>query len=163
MRSKFSSTKLRLLVSFIGLLVLEACDFTAVYKDYVDIDNGVWHVDSVPTFDFTIVDASIEYQIDYNIRYTVEYPFRNLYITYTLEDSAGNVLKSDLQEINFFESKTGAPLGKGLGDIFDIEVLGITPLKVDKAGNYRIKLRQFMRKENLEAIMSVGIAVRPKE
>lgn len=163
MDSKFSSTKFQFLVSFIPLLIFSACDYSAVYKNYVDIDNGVWHVDSVPTFDFTIVDASKEYEVNYNIRYTVEYPFRNLFITYTLEDSSGNVLKSDLQEINLFENKTGAPLGKGLGDIFDIEVLGITPLKVNNAGNYRIKLRQFMRKENLEAIMSVGIAVRPKQ
>jgi gliding motility-associated lipoprotein GldH len=155
--------RFQLLGSFLLFLILGACDYSAVYKDYVDIDNGVWHVDSVPTFEFTIVDPTKEYQVDYNIRYTVEYPFRNLYITYSLEDSTGNVLQSDLQEINLFESKTGEPLGKGLGDIFNIEVRGISPLKVDAAGEYTIKLRQFMRRETLDAIMSVGIVVRPKE
>lgn len=148
-----------------GLVILimsiTSCDFDKVYDNYVDLENQVWHVDSLPHFEFEIDDASIDYQIEYKVRYALGYPYQNLYVTYYLEDDGSNLISSDLQEIVLFDSKTGEPRGSGLGDIFDYQVMGLPNVKFPKAGKYHFRLKQFMRQEELPFIMSIGISVAP--
>ncbi len=146
---------------FFLLLLMSACDFDKIYDDYVDMDNQVWHVDTLPHFQFEVLDNSLPYQIDYKIRYALGYPYQNLYVTYYLEDEEENLVSSDLQEIVLFDSKTGEPRGSGLGDIFDYEVTGLSEVTFPNAGKYHFRLKQFMRQEELPFVMSVGIAVRP--
>jgi gliding motility-associated lipoprotein GldH len=143
------------------VLGITSCNFDKVYDDYVDLENQVWHVDSLPHFEFEIADASQTYQIEYKVRYALGYPYQNLYVTYYLEDDDQNLISSDLQEITLFDSKTGEPRGSGLGDIFDYQVPGLPSVKFPEAGKYHFRLKQFMRQEELPFIMSVGIAVAP--
>ncbi len=143
------------------LMSISSCDFDKIYDDYVDLENQVWHVDSLPHFQFEVEDASKSYQIEYKVRYALGYPYQNLYVTYYLEDDDDNLISSDLQEIILFDSKTGEPKGSGLGDIFDHQVEGLPSVKFPKAGQYHFRLKQFMRQEELPFIISIGIAVTP--
>ncbi|MEQ9297246.1 MAG: gliding motility lipoprotein GldH [Cyclobacteriaceae bacterium] len=154
-------TSLSFLCSMFLLLSITSCDFDKIYDDYVDLENQIWHVDSLPHFQFEVEDASQSYQIEYKVRYALGYPYQNLYVTYYLEDDADNLISSDLQEIILFDSKTGEPKGSGLGDIFDYQVAGLPNVKFPKAGKYHFRLKQFMRQEELPFIISVGIAVAP--
>lgn len=149
------------LVLFIGV-TMWSCDTTKIYHKFHDFDNSVWHVDSLASFTFEIADASQAYDLEYNVRYAISYPYRNLYITYYLTDSS-NTLSTDLQEILLFESKSGKPLGSGVGDIFDLTITGLGSYKFAAAGSYTLKVKQFMRQEELPAIMSFGLTIRPSQ
>lgn len=146
------------------MAILQACDQNRVYDDYVDLDNSVWHVDTLPSYEFSIDDASLSYPIYYNVRYALGYPFYNLYLTYYLEDSAANIIDTELQELILFDRKTGTPLGDGLGDIFDHQVKVFPSYQFPHKGKYTLKVKQFMRVEELPGIMSFGLRVeRPGE
>lgn len=152
------------LLFVVGLLpLLASCDENRVYEANVDFPDKQWAVDSIPAFEFEVTDPSKSYNIYWNVRNTVAYPYRNLYLTYYIEDTAGHQLTKDLHNMLLFEPKTGKPYGSGLGDIFSHQFMALPNYKFDKAGMYRIRLEQYMRTDTLPEILSVGTRVENAE
>ncbi len=148
------------LVAAVVLLMLStSCDENRVYEKNVDFPNQRWAVDSIPSFEFEISDAGKPYNIYWNVRNTVAYPYRNLYVTYYIEDTAGRRLTADLHNMLLFEPKTGKPYGSGLGDIFSHQFMALPNFKFDREGVYRIRLEQYMRTDTLPEVVSVGTRV----
>jgi len=145
------------------LLGLTQCDDNRVFEENTDFDQKVWTADSLPSFRFQIDEPGQAYNIYWNVRNTVAYPFRNLYLTYYLEDTLGQTIKTDLYEMNLFEARTGEPYGSGLGDIFSHQILALPNYKFDTAGMYQIRLQQYMRRDSLPEILSVGVRVEVAE
>ena len=151
------------LVAGVVLLLSTSCDENRVYEKNVDFPDQRWAVDSIPSFEFEISDASKPYNIYWNVRNTVAYPYRNLYLTYYIEDTTGRRLTSDLHNMLLFEPKTGKPYGSGLGDIFSHQFMALPNFKFDRAGVYRIRLEQYMRTDTLPEVVSVGTRVENAE
>lgn len=149
----------RLFLSVLTFTFLSACDEGRVYEENVDFDNKKWVVDTVPSFEFKIEDSSKPYNIYWNVRNTVAYPYRNLYLTYYIEDTTGRRITTDLHNMLLFEPKTGKPYGSGLGDIFSHQFMALPDFKFDQAGVYRVRLEQYMRTDTLPEIVSVGMRV----
>lgn len=142
------------------LLMLFACsDPLRVYEKNIDFSKKIWLVDSIAQFEFEITESNLTYNLYYNVRNSISYPYHNLYVRHTLEDSLGVVLASALQNMNLFDPLTGAPLGDGLGDIFDHRILAISNHRFPENGLYRFKVQQFMRQDSLPLILSVGLRV----
>lgn len=136
-----------------------ACDESRIFEQNADIHEKTWNVDSIKSFSFKIENPGRSYDLYYNFRNTRAYPYRNLYVQYTLEDSLGNKLDSGLHNINLFDPKTGEPFGSGLGDIYDHQVLALEDYIFKNPGWYRFKIQQYMRIDNLPEITSVGLRV----
>ncbi len=155
------------LVFFIFMLLLSGCfDDSRIYEKNVDFSGKYWDIDTVPEFEFIIQDTAKAYNIYWNVRNTVSYPFRNLYLTYYMEDTLGNQVSSNLHDMTLFDPVTGKPYGSGSGDIFDHQFLALPDQKFEKTGKYKIKLKQYMRMDSLPEVLSVGIRVEeavPKE
>ena len=145
------------------LLLSSSCDDNRVYEKNIDFPNQRWAIDSIPSFEFEISDASQPYNIYWNVRNTVAYPYRNLYLTYYIEDTAGRSITTDLHNMLLFEPKTGKPYGSGLGDIFSHQFMALPNFKFDQAGVYRIRLEQYMRTDTLPEVVSVGTRVESVE
>lgn len=144
-------------------MVLISCNEKKIYDEHIDIANSVWNEDSLASFEFQVPSDTMGYRLYYNVRYLLGYPFYNLYISYYLEDSVGNSISSDLQEIILFDRKTGEPLGDGLGDIFDREVLIEENKSFPYRGKYKFKVKQFMRTKDLPGIMSFGLRLEKQQ
>jgi gliding motility-associated lipoprotein GldH len=82
-----------------------------------------------------------------------------LYVTYYLLDEQGKQLSARLQELILMDATTGKPLGDGLGDIFDHQIVSLQNYKFNKRGKYTFKIKQYMRQDPLPDIMSIGIRV----
>lgn len=141
------------------IFALVACDERRVYEKNLDLAGNQWYIDTIPSFTFRIEDARLNYNIYYNIRNAVTYPYYNLYVTYSLQDSTGKPLSSHLQNLILADSKTGKPLGNGLGDLFDHQILSLKNYRFPAAGSYTFRIKQYMRQDPLPLIMSVGIRV----
>lgn len=144
------------LVLSIGLW---SCDDSRLYEENIEFANKAWLSDSVVTINFNIPDSKKTYNLYYNIRNTASYPYHNIYVNYTLEDTVGRKLSSSLINTNLFDPKSGRPLGSGLGDVFDHQVLILENYKFDKSGEYNFKIQQYMRKDTLPEILAVGVRV----
>lgn len=141
------------------LLVVTSCDDSRIYEKNVEISDKTWIADSVVHFSFQITDSRKSYNLYYNLRNSISYPFQNIYVNYTLEDTLGNELATELVNQNLFHPKTGKPFGDGLGDIFDHQFKLLENYRFNQPGAYRVKLQQFMRRDSLPEIISVGIRV----
>lgn len=143
----------------LALFSLSACDKNRIYEENIDIDDYNWKIDDVKEFTFDITDTTKTYQIFFNVRNALGYQYYNLYMSQTLIGPDKNKLYSRLHEMYLMDPKTGEPLGSGAGDIFDHTFLAVKAQRFAKVGTYKIRLRQYMRKNPLPGIMAVGIKV----
>ncbi len=146
---------------FILLLaaVLCSCGDSKVYDTMQDLDSNAWNERTELKFNVTIADASLPYTLYYMVRYDNDYPYYNLYINRTMEDSSGKVLHTKLQGMDLFKPSTGVPMGSGMGSKKDYLILSEDNYKFPTAGNYTFKLKQYMRQENVPGISAVGFRV----
>ena len=151
---------LKILGYFIAISWTFACsDPLRVYEKNTDLPGNLWLADSIAEFEFEISDAEVKYNLYYNVRNSLSYPYHNLYVKHSLEDTLGNELASGLQNMDLFDPVTGKPLGEGLGDIFDHRILAISNQEFPYNGKFRFKMQQFMRQDSLPLILSVGLRV----
>lgn len=159
-RKQLVSPFLYILLLIFNICFLASCTVDSVYEKNIDLDNRVWLADSAVGFTFQIADAASLYDIYYHFRNTISYPYQNLYISCSLENEEGKVLLTDLKNIELFDVKTGKPFGKGLGDIFSHEYEAITGYQFPDSGSFTLKLQQYMRRDTLPEILSVGVSIK---
>ena len=138
---------------------LASCDSNRVYEDYNDLEEAFWHLDSIQTFTFEIKDTTKAYNLMATFRNASSYPFYNLYFQYTLKDSTGNTMVEHLKEVQLFDAKTGEPQGSGLGDLFDHTFVLEQDYTFENTGKYSLSFEQYMRRDTLPFILSVGARV----
>ncbi len=146
----------------IGLCIL-SCDSKKVYDDFNDLDNAFWPIDSIQNFTFQIDDTLKAYNLYATFRNSSSYPFYNIYFQYSVKDSVENILLQELTEFNFFDPKTGEPLGSGLGDLFDHTFLLEENYRFKSPGEFSLQFQQFMRMDTLPYIVSVGARIESTE
>lgn len=151
--------KIWILTGVVALL-LSACDNLRVYESNYNFEEGIWIAHEQPTFEFTIADTSFPYTLSLDLRNSLSYPYTRLFITYELIDSTGSVLTRELVPIYLFDDKTGTPLGtSGIGDLYDHRFPLLSEYMFQKPGAYQLKLQQYMRKDTLDGLLSVGVRV----
>lgn len=143
----------------VSSLLFTACDRNRIFEKNESFKRRVWYADKPVIFQFDIGDIDYRYSFYYNIRNTLLYPYQNLYLKYSLEDTLGNVYKSELTNIQLFDSKTGRPYGKGLGDIFDHRYKVIDQYQFINPGTYIFKINHYMRPDSLTEILSIGLRI----
>ncbi len=142
----------------ITLAVTAACSRGEFYRENIVFREGYWLENEKIQFDITVTGPGDTYQMSYSIRNGLDYPYRNLYIQYTIQDSAGNSIREDLQRMALFHPKTGKPYGKGsIGNMYEHEILALENFRFPYSGIFSIQLQQFMRVDTLQDIVSVGI------
>lgn len=143
-----------------SLLVFTSCgDKNRIYEQNIDIQDNNWRIEDTKEFKFEITDTTQVYNIYFNIRNALFYEYYNLYVSQTLINPAGEKISTKLHELYLMDKKTGEPLGKGAGDIFDHSVLALKKQQFSTPGIYTLRLTQYMRKNPLPGIMAVGVKV----
>ncbi len=141
-------------VLFIGWL-LSSCDANRVFEKYWDFEDVTWNLDEGVTFNIQEIQHQSTIPV-ISIRYTDTYEFHNLYLRFVQEDSTASILQDTLVNVALFDPKTGKPLGNGYGNrhtVYDT-LLGKGRIFPQTA---EIIIWQYMRKDRLEGIESVGI------
>ncbi len=158
MRSQIFSKNL-----WIGCLItfscLSACQESAIYEHKIQFPTQTWPIDSIYAFHYNVNDTTQHYDIFLHVAYSITYPYQNLYVTYYLEDTAGALCATALKNYEFFDEKTGKPLGKGFGQVPMYEFLLCQNYRFPYQGPYTLKIEQFMRKDILPGIAAIGLKV----
>lgn len=145
--------------SWIGLLLLCACETTTIYQNTATLADHTWPADSLLNFSFHVHDTTQPYDIYLMVKNTQEYPYQNLYITYYLEDATQTLLNTELRNYALFEVKTGKPWGSGWKKVKSHAFIVLKDHHFLWPGLYTLKLAQFMRTEALPGLHAVGIKV----
>lgn len=144
------------------VLLIASCQKESVYNQYVDLEEGNWQLDSLINFEFEIKATSKPVDVFYNIRHDVSYPFYNLYTKYELTDPKGKIVRSNMHEAKLMDATTGVPNGTG-ESIFDNQILLLKDFKFPESGKYKFSIKQYMREQQLEGILAVGLTIREVE
>lgn len=145
---------------FLGLIFLcvSACDPSRVYEANYDFPERYWAKEIQPAFKFNITHEG-KHNLYFNVRNESSFKNANIYFTYYLSDTTGQVLETKLTSEYLFDGKTGEPFGRTvLGDIFDHQLL-ISNIDFENTGTYIMKYEQFTREDSLSGILSVGLRV----
>lgn len=141
-------------------LLISSCDKSRVFEKNKDLKDESWLVVNKPVFEFQIDNTSQPYNLYCNVRNEVSYPKANIYFSYSLTDSSGNVLETKLISHLLFDKKTGKPFGTtGLGDIYDHQIPLLKNYSFKYPSKYKMIFEQFMRIDTLPGILAVGLRV----
>jgi gliding motility-associated lipoprotein GldH len=147
------------LIFFASLIFLVSCSDNRVYDTMSDISESQWTDKQDLTYNIDIKDTSARYSLYYLVRYNNDNPYYNLYVTRYLHDSSDKFISKKLQGMDLFDPKNGMPYGSGLGTYKDYEILSEDKIKFPYAGNYKIKIKQYMRQDTIIGIKSFGVKI----
>ena len=143
-------------------LLMVSCSERKLIEDYQPLPDNQWRAADVRSFKFEIDDPAVGYDFYFTVKNGLDYPFHNLYIDYKLyaiEGTSDSLITTDLTEFLLFDAKTGVPKGSGNSGWYSHEFLLLSNHRFAKAGSFEIRFQQYMRKDELKAVASVGFAM----
>ena len=148
--------RLFILIPLFGLVFL-SCDPDRVYEKNIRIPDGIWDRNNPVYFEVIVQDTITPYNLYINIRNTGLYPFSNLYLFITTTAPSGHSVKDTVEVI--LADEKGKWLGKGLGDIWDLQKIYKQNVRFAQKGMYLFEYEQAMRMEKLPFILDAGLRV----
>lgn len=148
--------KIILIIS--SLLFISSCNQNSIYTNYFDFNEEIWNSDSSIVFSFNSRDAE-NIRLNLGISYSNDYPFQNLYTSYSLVDSSNSILENKMIEYQLFDRKYGFPLGDGIFKNFIVDSLIIDSISINKNSDYKFIITQSMRDDVLKGISRVSLDI----
>lgn len=150
------------IIGFFALLSLVGCSGdTSVFDQTESMGEIGWLQKKKIEIPFEVKDTTISYALDVSIRQSNDYAYYNLYFVPQIIDSKGIVIKKALAEAILYDAKSGKAKGAGLGAMYSHSYVIFSSLHFPKAGKYTLRLEQFMRRDTLSGVVSVGAALHP--
>ena len=143
-------------------MFLLACQNNKTQYQYHSFEHEKWNTDSVIIFNFENVDTTSSYDAHLKIRHSVDYQFQNLFLFSELDE------QKDTLEI-FLSEKSGKWLGKGFGDIKEVDVLILKDIRFNNVNKNSFSFEMAMRHNSLEKItelegvVALGISLHRNE
>ena len=155
---------LRVLLSFIVIVLAASCDDSIVKTDFKATNNGSWNKDSIVEFNFSELDTIQKYHMYINLRNDNTFPYSNLFLIAELEYPNYEIVTDTLEYI--MARPDGTWLGKGYGSIKENKLWYKENIVFPSSGVYTLRLSHAMRKNgdvdgvvNLEGITDVGYEI----
>ena len=155
MRSLASSALLAMLLFF------TACSSGKIYEDHKEIKGNVWNRFDVLEFEFNVEDISPAYDFYVAFRYMEQMPLDHIDIEFTFYSPSGETRSSE-HRVEFRDSGD-KPLGKGMGDLWDLEKLLREGYKYTEPGICKVEISSTMSYADIPGIMQVGLVVRKSQ
>ena len=154
----------KIVACFFVVCILVSCNKNVVYSKYERIDeNKGWPAKQMINFETEMTDTNQLYDVYINVRNAETYPFKNLFMFLHTTYPDGKTSVDTIECI--LANEQGKWLGKGLGDLYDNNILFKKNAHFKHAGKYKFGFEQAMRYGNkneidpLLLIMDVGITI----
>ncbi len=151
--------KLLIIYALVGIdcLLILSCYRNSVFDHYVKIQNNTWNNKNIIHFDVNIADTVNAHNIYINIRNRSQYPYSNIFLFITTYAPNGEFAR-DTFEITLADNR-GRWLGKGIGNVWSLQVPYLKNIKFPYRGIYMFDIEQAMWEKNLTHITDVGLRV----
>jgi len=138
-----------------------SCQLESGFEDQTSMGEIGWPEKQTLVYRIPQIQETGFYQLDVSIRQDNNYPFYNCYFITEIKNSKGKKPKKGLAEAFFYDQKSGKPKGDGLGDLFSHRYTIFDKVYLQKGEQVQIAIRQFMRRDTLQGIISVGYSLKP--
>ncbi|MCA0933119.1 gliding motility lipoprotein GldH [Lutimonas saemankumensis] len=161
-KSEKGLTQIILALFFVVSFV--SCSNNLVYNQYVPIEKGAWHKDSIINFKVSSTDTISKNNLYVTLRNNKEYEFSNLFLI------VGIKFPNNYQIVDTLEYEMTTPdgrfLGSGMTDIKENKLEYKTNVTFSMTGDYNVSVQQAMRRTrdidgltHLNGITDVGLQI----
>ena len=151
----------KLLPVFLFLAVyFFSCTTVDLYEKNVTIPGFKWKSSFQPEFDFEIKDSTSRYQPYFVLRHNEKYNYTNIWVNFYFKLPGDTALQKKPIEFLLATNDKGW-LASGMDDIYEHR-LPIDSTIYLRPGHYHFKIKQIMREDPLENVLSVGIRLEKK-
>lgn len=147
--------KVKNFLFFLLVMLAFGCSDDRIYEDFQAIPSGNWGMQDTLRFDLGNLDLTGRKSM-IAVRFNEGYPFSNCYVRIISYDSAGIILENKLINVPLFDSKSGEPLGKGMGSTYT--KYDTLPFSF-KPETRSLTFLQYMRTDQLTGIEAVGLKI----
>jgi gliding motility-associated lipoprotein GldH len=140
-----------------SLLLLSSCNSNVVFSDSKVMNDKTWNLTDIPSFKVPIADTINSHNVNFTIRTGSSYPFRNIYLFVTTLSPDGKSITDTLQYK--LADEKGNWLGKGFGDINELNLTYKTNVYFPVKGTYQFNIQHGMRIENLKGVYDIGLRI----
>lgn len=158
---KITPIRLSLIVIAGFLSLLTSCDDKRIFEENTDIPDNNWNINNKIKFDVPIKDPSTPANFYVNVRNADGYPYSNIFLFIKTTFPNGKYATDTLECV--LADEQGKWLGKGLGDIYDNQILFKRNVRFPLAGTYSFEIQHGMRSDNIPLIMDVGMRIEKAE
>lgn len=155
--------KSKILLFFLGVLILASCDQNRVFDTYKSVPNR-WHKDSVVSFKVQPPDSVNVYNLFVNLRNTDDYKFNNIFLIVEMNFPHGKVV-TDTLEYNMAHPD-GSLMGTGFTDVKENKLWYKENVVFNENGEYNVTIQHAMREngkvngvKELEGVTDVGFRI----
>lgn len=141
---------------FTALCVI-SCEQNLLFEEKKEIPGGVWMYRDTLDFSFTVADTATLYNMYVDFEHTDTFPSQNIYLKLYTRFPDGKRL-SRSRSFDFFDAQ-GESNGQCSGHGCKLRSLLQDNAYFNRPGEYVITLEQFMRRDSLAGIRTVGLAI----
>ncbi len=137
-------------------LIIVSCNNSSVYNEGHEFPKNQWQKKDPKTFDFTIEDDALLYDVNFLLSYVYDYQFASapLSFKWTKPDGTSEVIPVDFK----FKDENGKELGDCAGDICDLKHTLISKTLLQK-GEHQITVSHSFHFDYLPNIIHIGLDV----
>jgi gliding motility-associated lipoprotein GldH len=140
-------------------IVVSFCDSSVVYEQQKDLEERVWHKDSVLSYSFeadSIFSEAIKFS--FNVRHNISYAYKNMWLFVNIQTPNRSAI-IDTINLEFMDNAGNwLPHVTG-GTIKESRHYYRYALPNPQKGLYKILLQQGMREDKLDNVVSVGARI----
>jgi gliding motility-associated lipoprotein GldH len=138
-------------------------DRNTVRQQNITVKDCIWNKDTALKFNIPVEDTLTWYSLSVVLRNRTDYGFQNLYLFLDISAPNGHSITDTLNFILAYDDGKW----KGSGGLFskfrENTFLYREYIRFPEHGIYTVNVRHGMRKDNLEGISSVGLALNYSE
>lgn len=149
--------KLNTFLLFLFLIGLSACQESPYFQLSYPLENEVWTYNDSLDFSFQIEDSSSPYDLILSINHAKDYAFQNLYVKISTYFPSGDKVE-DIVSLELAQ-KTGKWYGDCGNNYCFLQIPLQQNIHFKEAGDYKIVVEQYMRKENITGIKMVNFSI----
>lgn len=147
---------LQIVLAF-GLVSIVACQSPSTFEENISINEGTWYYQDTLSFEATIEETEVPYNVFINVRHSNEYPNANLWLKVITTFPDG---KTQVAPLNVpMADPEGKWYGKGFGSILSNQIQIQRRAIFDQKGSYKFQVLQDMRENPMKEIIDVGIQI----
>lgn len=134
-----------------------SCGKSYLYEKEISIKNAAWTDNDTLNFSFNIPDTSKIYNILLDVEHSPEYAFQNMYVEiYTAFPSGDRIKEMVSLEL---ANRAGAWYGDCGSSSCTLEIPIQEGAFFNQMGDYKITIKQFMRKNPLVGVQRIGLKI----
>lgn len=140
---------------FLIVILTFGCSDDRIYEDFQAVPSENWGIQDTLRFDLGDLELDGRKSM-IAVRFNEGYSFSNCYVRVISYDSSGVILENRLINVPLFDSKSGEPLGKGMGSTYT--KYDTLPFNF-KPETRSLTFLQYMRTDQLTGIEAVGLKI----